>query len=61
MFDNEYWGVIRVVGDFVIDFGCVMKNNFIVSNGKDGVDLVEFKYDLVDVSNNIIVSFIFVF
>src|SRR5687767_5610886 len=54
--DNEYWGVIRAAGDLAIDFGRVTKNNLTVSNGKDGADPAELKYDPVDVSNNTIVS-----
>lgn len=54
--DNEYWGVVRAAGDLAVDFGSVTKSNLTLSNGRNGAEPAEFRYNPVDVRNNTIVS-----
>lgn len=54
--EGEFWGVVRAAGDLAVDFGRVTGTNYSLSNGVEGAEAVEYKFDPVDVTDNTVVS-----
>ena len=57
--DGEFWGVVRAAGDLAADFGRVTGTNYSLSNGEAGAGSLEYRFEPADVSDNTVVSVLF--